>query len=187
MAGKMTVDAKKSLTQLINARKQKEQARPVEMSEEDRIEHLKHWTTCYRRNLNIYVRDRLGIRLEPYQHLMLWLMSKSMVFVGICARGSAKSFLLGIYAIAMCLLYPHYQVVVVSSTIPQGMVIYNKIRNELCGGTSKDGLSPLLSYLYKKDLIHFRTSDTALEIDIKLTNSKIMVLPPLDSSRGNRK
>mgnify|MGYP003296663785 CR=1 FL=1 len=89
MAGKMTVDAKKSLTQLINARKQKEQARPVEMSEEERIKHLKHWTTFYRRNLNIYVRDRLGIRLEPYQHLMLWLMSKSMVFVGICARGSA--------------------------------------------------------------------------------------------------
>lgn len=186
MAGKMTVNAKKSLTQLINARKQKEQARPVEMSEEERIEHLKHWTTFYRRNLSIYVRDRLGIRLEPYQHLMLWLMSKSMMFVGICARGSSKSFIMGIYAIAMCLLYPRYQVVVVASTIPQGMVIYNKIRNELCGGTSKDGLSPLLSYLYKKDSIHFRTSDTALEIDIKLTNSKITVLPPLDSSRGAR-
>ena len=175
-----------SLVELISARKKKEKARPKVISEADKLNNLKHWTTFYRRNINIYIRDRLGVRLEPYQHLMIWLMNKSMVFVGICARGAAKSFLLGLFASARCLLYPKYQVVIVASTIPQGMVIYNKIKNELCGGTSKDGLSGLMSYLYKKDLIHFRTSDTALEIEFKITNSKIMVLPPLDSSRGNR-
>lgn len=174
------------LISLINARKKKESERPKAISKEKKLSNLKHWVTFYRRNINIYIRDRLGVRLEPYQHLMIWLMNKSMVFVGICARGAAKSFLLGLYASAMCLLYPHYQVVIVSSTMSQGMIIYNKIKNELCGGTSKDGLSAYMSYLYKKDLIHFRTSDTALEIDFGITSSKIMVLPPLDSSRGAR-
>lgn len=175
------------LQTLIITRKKKEANRPVEITEEKRVENIKHWTTFYRRNINLYIEDRLGVRLDPDQHLMAQLINESMTFVGIASRGAAKSFMLGTVGISFAMLYPKSEIVLVASTIPQGMVIFNKIRNELCGGSSKKGLSPLLSYLAKKDLIHFRTSDIALEIDLgKLNGSKLTVLPPLDSSRGAR-
>lgn len=175
------------LISLISQRKAKENKRPKTLTDEEKLERQIHWTTFYRRNINRYIEDRLGVKLDPDQHLMAYLVSQSMTFVGIESRGASKSFMLGLVAIAYAMLYPKSEIVLVASTIPQGMVIYNKIRNELCGGTSKKGLSPLLSFLFQKDLIHFRTSDVALEIDLgKLNGSKITVLPPLDSSRGSR-
>lgn len=175
-----------SLTELIHKRNRKEKQRPQTISEEQKVENLKHWTTFYRRNINMYVKDRLGVRLEPYQHLMIWLMSKSLVFVGICSRGLGKSFLTALFAVAKCMLYPHYQVVVVSSTIPQSMVIYNKVKQELCGGSTKNGISPFLSYLYQQKQIDFKQSDTALEINFLFNGSRLMCVPCSDASRGLR-
>lgn len=171
---------------LIEKRKRTESARPKVITEREKLNNLQHWATFYRRNINLYIQDRLGVRLEPYQHLQIQLMNESMIYAGTCSRGTAKSFTTALFASARCLLYPKYKVVVVASTISQGMVIYKKIQNEICGGTLKDGLSPFMSYLYRRDLIHFRISDEALEIEFKLTNSRIRVMAPIPSSKGGR-
>ena len=186
MGKRLTLDDRDVISRLVTIREQKESKRPKVVSEKDRVEHLKHWTTFYRRNINLYIQDRLGIRLEPYQHLIIYLMNISTVFAGICARGSSKSFLSACLACAYSLLYPKHDTVITATTVSQGLVIFNKIKNELCGGSTKNGLSPILSYLYRRDLIHFRVSDTALEIEFTFNGSKIKVLPPIDSSRGER-
>lgn len=174
------------LVRLIQERKRKEANRPDELTEEQKVENLKHWTTFYRRNMNLYIQDRLGVRLDPDQHLMVYLISQSMTYVGIAGRGAGKSFILALVACAYGLLYPNAEITLVASTIPQGMVIWNKIQRELCGGSNKQGLSPLLSYLYQHDQIIFRFSDRGLEIEFKTTGTIIKVLPPLDTSRGQR-
>lgn len=175
------------MAKLINQNEERENARPKKISQEKKSSNLKHWTTFYRRNINLYCSDRLGIELKPFQHLMLYLMNISMVFVAIASRGIGKSFITGLFATAKCMLYPKFKVVVVSSTISQGKIIYDKIEQELCGGKAGGGLSPILEYLYKNGQIKFtKSNDSELRIDFLLNGSYILILPPVDSSRGRR-
>lgn len=75
------------LNNLILARKQKEKNRKKALSPEEKKENVKKWITFYRRNINIYAERHLGIKLYPFQHIMLYLLSVSDVFFAICSRG----------------------------------------------------------------------------------------------------
>ena len=65
------------LVKLIRQRKQKEDERPKELTDEQKEENTIHWITFYRRNMNTYAERYLGIKLHPFQHMMLYLMSVS--------------------------------------------------------------------------------------------------------------
>lgn len=169
------------LSTLIAQRKKKETNRPKPISGDKKKEMIKKYTTFYRRNVNIYCEKRLGIIMKPFQHIMLYLMNKSTLFIAIASRGIGKSFMLAVFATARCMLYPRYKVVIVSSTISQGKIIVDKIQKELC-----NGISPMLTYLYQKKLIEFKSSSEEITVKFLMNGSEIKVLPPLDSSRGNR-
>ena len=68
----------------------KEDERPKELTDEQKEENTIHWITFYRRNMNTYAERYLGIKLHPFQHMMLYLMSVSQVFFAICSRGLSK-------------------------------------------------------------------------------------------------
>jgi len=169
------------LNTLISRRKKKESNRPKRISEEKEKEQIKKWTTFYRRNINLYCSEGLKINLYPFQHIMLYLMNLSMVFVCIASRGISKSFLLAVFATARCMIYPRYKVVIVSTTISQGKIIVEKIEKELC-----KGLSPILGYLYDHGQIKFKYDSEQISVKFLFNDSEILVLPPIDSSRGHR-
>jgi hypothetical protein len=80
------------------------------------------------------------------------------------------------------MLYPYSKVVITSSTIKQAnKMLEEKIRDEIILK-----LSPYLSYLYQKEYIVIRNSDDGYELHNYLNESKIIVLPCLDSARGSR-
>ena len=85
------------IEEIIRERVQKEQRKPKVLSAEDKKENIVKWTTFYRRNMNIYAERRLGIRLYPFQHVMIYLMSISQTFFAICTRGLSKSFIVGLF------------------------------------------------------------------------------------------
>jgi len=97
--------------------------------DEERKEKIKTWVTFYRRNIHRFVQHYFGIHLYPYQRLWIYLISKSTRFLGLASRASAKSWLIGVYTVARCVLYPGTTVTINSSTkIQAGLIISEKIK-----------------------------------------------------------
>ena len=92
-----------------------------------------------------------------------------------------KSFIVALYAICKCLLYPYSEVHLTATTIPQAKkMITEKMEGELC-----KKLSPLLKYYYDLGLIEFHTGDE-IYVEFKMNGSKIWVDPAMEQSRGKK-
>ena len=95
----------------------------------ERRENLILWNTFFRRNPHRFVEMYMGVKLFPYQIIWFYLMSISDTFVAICSRAAAKSFLVAIFGITQCILYPNSEVVIGASTIKQaGLIISEKVQ-----------------------------------------------------------
>jgi hypothetical protein len=69
----------------------------------------------------------MGIHLYPYQRIWINWIAKSNEFLGIASRASAKSWLIAVYGIARCILYPGTTIALASSTKAQaGLIISDK-------------------------------------------------------------
>lgn len=164
----------------LKSKREKQQRKPLSKPEKDK--RTKQWTTFYRRNMEIYAEERLRIKLRPFQRIMIHLMGVSQVFFAICARASAKTFTVALFAVMKCMLYPYTEVVITASTLDQGaLMVRTKIQNELIGK-----LSPILKYLYDEGLITINKGKDDVKVEFTWNGSFIQVLPPVDSSRGNR-
>ena len=158
----------------------REKNRDKKIDENLRKKRTKQWCTFYRRNLNIYIEERLRIKLRPFQHIMVYLMGISETFWAICSRGISKSFIAATTAVAYSLLYPHTECIIVSSAIKQAnLIITEKIEKELMS------LSPVLKQMYDDGLIWFR-DETDCRCMYFWNGSSLKVLPEAESSRGNR-
>lgn len=148
----------------------------------EKEDNVIEWTTLFRRNWHIYAEFILGIKLRPFQKIMIYLMGVSEIFFGICSRGLSKSFLAGLAAIIAMNLYPYSEIVITSSTVPQAnKLVEKKIRDELI-----KKLSPYLLYMYEKEYLVITKSEDGYKIENKLNGSTLVVLACLDSSRGSR-
>jgi hypothetical protein len=85
------------------------------------------WCTFYRRNIHRFIEHYFGIKLFPYQIMWVYYLSTCDYFITIASRASAKSWLIAVYACAVAVLYPHSEIVVVSSTQKQAGIIIQKI------------------------------------------------------------
>lgn len=140
------------------------------------------WITLFRRNWHIFVDMILGIKLKPFQQIMIYLMGVSDIFFAICSRGLSKTFIAALGAIVKMLLYPYSEIVITASTTAQANIIVEaKIRDELI-----KKLSPYLLDAYNKEYIVITKPDDGYKVSCTLNGSILRVLPCLDSSRGNR-
>lgn len=90
-------------------------------------DRIKSWVTFYRNNICFFVEHYMGVKLFPYQRYWLNLISRSTEFIGIASRASAKSWLIAVYSIARCILYPGTTIALASSTKAQaGLIIAEK-------------------------------------------------------------
>jgi len=171
-----------TILKLISERKLKEKQRPKGISEEQKKENVKKWTSFYRRNINLYASRHLQIRIHPFQHIMLYLMGVSQVFFAMCSRGLAKTFDVALYSMCKCCLYPYSEVVLTATTINQASkMVKEKMEGELC-----KKLSPILKYYYEKGLIEFKYGKDEVRVDFLFNGSWIIVAPAMEQSRGNR-
>ena len=97
---------------------------------EERENNLMTWVAFWRANPHRFVADYLGIRLHLFQQMLFFMMNRSRMFVYIASRSQGKSFLISIYAVVRCILYPGTIVVIASSTKDQAaLIIDQKIRD----------------------------------------------------------
>ena len=145
-------------------------------------ENAKKWISRFRRNLDLFATEVLGIKLYPLQRFSLHMMGISQEYMEIATRGAGKSFRIGLLAMCLFCLYPYSEIVITSSTIPQASkLVEKKIRDELI-----KKLSPYLLYMYEHEYIVITSNDNGYVVENKLNGSKIVVMPCLDSSRGER-
>lgn len=124
----------------------------------------------------------LGIKLRPFQMVMIYLMGVSNVFFAICSRGLSKTFIVGLGSIVKMNLYPYSEIVITSSTIAQAnKMVEDKIRDEII-----KKLSDYLLYMYEKEYLVITKPDDGYKIENKLNGSIMRILPCQDSSRGPR-
>lgn len=153
-----------------------------QISNEEKEQNIIEWVTFFRRNWHIYVDMILGIKLRPFQMVMIYLMGISNVFFAICSRGLSKTFIVGLGSMVKMNLYPYSEVVITSSTIAQAnKMVEDKIRDEII-----KKLSDYLLYMYEKEYLVITKPDDGYKIENKLNGSIMRILPCQDSSRGPR-
>ena len=72
------------------------------------------WVSYWRKNPHRFVEDYLVISLFLYQKILLYMIERVGVFMYIAARGQGKSFLIALYCIIRCILYPNTNIVLAS-------------------------------------------------------------------------
>jgi hypothetical protein len=142
---------------------------------EERKKKLKNWITFYRRNLWFFCEHYMGVTLYPYQRYWINLISLSTTFLGIASRASAKSFIIAVYSIAKCILWPGTSIVLASSTKYQaGLII-----SEYC--TMLRDNHPNIA----REISSIVTNANKWRVDF-FNNSNIRVVVSGDKGRGNR-
>ena len=111
---------------------------------------------CWRKNIHRFISEYFGVRLADFQKVILYEMARDTSnlrqFMFWASRGSGKSFLTLLFAIAMGILYPGIKIVISSPTVDQSNSMMGKlneikekyinIANEIESTTSsKDGSS----------------------------------------------
>ena len=143
--------------------------------DQDRINRLKDWITFFRRNQHIFIEDYMGVKLYPYQKLIIYAMQQSDLSYIIAARASAKSWLASVFAISQCILYPGSEVVIVAKTLRQaGLIVSKKI------STLMDE-SPNI----RREILKFTSTINSYIVEFRC-GSTITVVASSENSRGNR-
>lgn len=159
-----------------------------ELTEEEKIQNTIEWTTMYRRNWDLFIRDYLMIdNLCEMQNQMMAIWADNDVSVTDASRGVGKSFDIGLASLCIALLYPNCGILLTSLTIGQSnLIIQEKIDKIFCSEGTKWS-SPVLCQLRKDGYISFHKSDTGDAREVWLGNgSRIYATACGEGSRGNR-
>lgn len=164
--------------------KKESKSKPIDKKDYDR--KIAQWQMFFLHNLNIFVKEVLGIPLHFFQEQLLLEMWDSEVFAFIGSRGIGKSFLVAVFVVAICLLLPNYKVVICSMTIGQGnLIVEEKIKKILSSNT---GLSKVLNQLVKDGYMEFgKDRDTGGALVKFGNNSEILSAFIGESLRGKQK
>lgn len=138
-------------------------------------EQYKKWITFYRRNIHRFIEDYMGIKLHPYQVLMVYMLQTSSIFYGVASRATAKSFIIAVYSVAKAILYPGIKMTITAKTLSQaGIIIKDKVA--MIMGTSSN---------IEREIERIRDSKSGYEA-IFFNGSTIIAVPMSDNARGNR-
>ena len=139
------------------------------------INNFKDRISFWRQNPHRFIVDYLGIKLKPFQEIIVYEMNDKEEFVWIAARGLSKSFTTAVFMVAMSILYPGYKVVITSGTKGQaGKVLTEKIEGELMRDYPR----------IKEEILDVKSGS---EPSIKFKNGSVIIsATPNDSARGLR-
>lgn len=144
--------------------------------EKNKKERYKLWITFFRRNPVRFIQTYFGITLYPYQQLMIWVLQRSNLGYIVASRAAAKTWILAVWSLTLCVLYPGIKVVVVAKTLNQGglilrekmkslMDVYPNVQREIRGITTNANVNECIFH----------------------NGSTIRIVPASESARGKTK
>lgn len=90
----------------------------------------------FRNNISIASNMLLGIDLYPYQHMVIKTMMERDYVLGVLGRGSAKSFMAGVFAATYALMNPNSKIGILSASFRQSKHIFKYVEGF---STKKEG------------------------------------------------
>lgn len=140
-----------------------------------RKERLKRWITFFRRNPHRFIEEYFGIKLHAYQVIMIWILQRSNLAYIVASRAAAKTWIIAVWSLTLCVLYPGIKVVCCSKTLKQGgLLISEKL-------TNLRDIHPNVAREIKNMTANANTYEVIFNC-----GSTIRVVPSSESSRGNR-
>lgn len=133
------------------------------------------WASFYRANPHRFARDYLGLKLKKFQQIILNEMFRKVNSIYLASRGGGKSFLLAIFCVCYCILYPGTTICLASKTRGQAIEIIDKIQTILM---------PLSANL-RSEIGEIKSNQAESFVGFK-NGSIIKVVTAADSARHNR-
>lgn len=143
--------------------------------EQGKRDKYKLWITFFRRNPVRFIQTYFGITLYPYQQLMIWVLQRSNLGYIVASRAAAKTWILAVWSLTLCVLYPGIKVVVVAKTLNQGGLILREKMKSLID-----------TYPNVAREIRGITTNANVNECIFHNGSTIKIVPASESARGSR-
>ena len=159
-----------------NTKSEKELA--IEKSERI-LNGIAAWAAYYRENPQRFVKDYLNVNLRAFQKILIYEMMHNNYTMYIASRGQGKTFLVALFCVVRCILFPKTKICVASSTRPQANEVLLKITDDFMKNynTGSNNLCREIEY-------HVVSNNNAI---IKFANgSWIKVVTASDSGRSSR-
>lgn len=130
----------------------------------------------YRANPHRFVEDFIpGLKLKIFQKILLWAMFNNDAFYYVASRGQGKTYLVALFCLIRCILYPRTKIKVASYTFKQAKEVVLKITDDFM----------LKSPLIRSEIEKVSTGQNDCYIYFK-NGSWIRVCVAGESARGGR-
>jgi hypothetical protein len=143
--------------------------------EGERKEKMKRWVTLFRRNPHRFIEMYFGIKLYPFQILMIWVLQRSNLAYIVASRAASKTWIIAVWALTLAVLYPGMKIVVCSKTLKQGGLILSEKLTSLMSS------HPNVAREIKSITTNANTYEAIFHC-----GSSIKVVPSSESARGSR-
>lgn len=87
------------------------------------MQGINAWASFYRARPDIFAEEYLGITLKPFQKVLLYVMIHYNYTMFFASRGLGKTWLVALYCIVRCILFPGTKIIVASKTKAQAMTL----------------------------------------------------------------
>ena len=143
------------------------------------LEGIAFWASFYRCNPHRFVKDYLNISLKLFQKILIYMMMISTNFMYLASRGQGKSWLIALYCVVRCILFPGTKIVVASGVKAQAIEILSKIDTEFLKNYSWG------SQNLRNEISYISTSPNNPVCEFK-NGSYIHIVTSNDNARHNR-
>ena len=143
------------------------------------LEGIGFWGSFYRCNPHRFVKEYLNIQLKLFQKIIIFMMMISTNFMYLASRGQGKSWLIALYCVVRCILFPGTKIVVASGVKAQAIEIISKIDTEFLKNYSWG------SQNLRNEISYISTSPNNPVCEFK-NGSYIHVVTSNDNARHNR-
>lgn len=86
-----------------------------------------YWASFYRCNPQRFAKDFLNLELKKFQKILIFEMMHNVRFMYIAARGQGKTYLIALFCVIRCILYPGSKIIVASGIKEQAIEVIRKI------------------------------------------------------------
>lgn len=145
------------------------------LREEKILNTVGEWCSFYRENPHRFAEDYLNLKLKVFQQIILWAMFKFVNCIYLASRGGGKSFLIAIFCVITCILYPGSTICIASKTRGQASEILDKISTILMPKSAN--LRNEISEIVRNQSNSYMTFKNG---------SRIVIVTAGDSARHNR-
>lgn len=139
------------------------------------LQGVSKWASFYRANPHRFCEDYLNIHLKLFQKILIFMFNKYNYSMYISSRGQGKTFLVAVFCVVRCILYPGTKICVCSKSRKQANETLEKITTILMPNSAN------LRAEIEKTVV------TGADAYIKFKNgSHIKVVTATDNGRGAR-